>query len=207
MNIRPVFLLLTLWVGGHLGLAHSATVNFSQELYPLQVNEEEVEHSLFSKVTELTLAPGKYALKLKYSDLYELDYDEHEVVESEPFWVTMLIDQEGDYQLLFNRPADVELAKQFANKPSVTVQRPDNQVVVLQRIRQMPIHGGDVTPQQTPTSVTVQANHVPAPVLPANAVRKPKGVSHPDAYSMLEFWWQQASDAQRTAFLEKIKGQ
>ncbi|MBD1583340.1 DUF2057 domain-containing protein [Pseudoalteromonas sp. S16_S37] len=205
MNIRPVILLLTLLVGGHLGLAHSATVNFSQELYPLQVNEQEIEHSLFNKVTKLTLAPGKYALKLKYSDLYELDYDEHEVVESEPFWVTMLIDQEGDYQLLFKRPVDVAQAEQFAKKPSVAVRQPDNQVVTLVRIKPMVMHGGDVVSQQKMVSSAVQATQVL--VQPSSSVAKPKGVSHPDAFSMLEFWWQQANDAQRVAFLEKIKGQ
>ncbi|BBN83147.1 hypothetical protein PA25_31320 [Pseudoalteromonas sp. A25] len=205
MNIRAAFLFLAFWSSGYLADAHSATVNFSQELYPLQVNDEAVEHSLFSKVTELTLTPGKYALKLKYSDLYELDYDEHEVVESEPFWVTMTISQQGIYQVLFKRPADVELAKQFAKKPSVKIQGPDNQVVSLQHIKQMPVNINDGTQHQPVASLAAQPSDTVTPSV--SAVRQPKGVSHPDAYSMLEFWWQQANDSQRAAFLEKIKGQ
>ncbi|CAH9065700.1 hypothetical protein PSECIP111951_03421 [Pseudoalteromonas holothuriae] len=206
MSIKPFVVTFTLFLGCTFEFAHSATVNFSTELYPLQINDEVVEHSLFSKVTELTLSPGNYALKLKYSDLYELEYDEHEVVESEPFWVTLNIHQEGDYTVLFTRPGDVELAKQFAKKPMAQIQMPDQQVRTLGVLKQRPLLAyANNEVQHAPKALPVELQTAP---LPASVTPKqqPQGVSHPDAYSMLEFWWQQASEAQRAVFLEKIKG-
>ena len=57
-------------------------IHFPEEFVPLQVGERIIESSLFSRVEDLELAPGSYRLKLKYTDLYDEDYDMHEVVES-----------------------------------------------------------------------------------------------------------------------------
>ncbi|MCF6436421.1 DUF2057 domain-containing protein [Pseudoalteromonas sp. MMG022] len=201
MTVKIYGLFITLLTLLNFAYAGSATVNFSSELYPLQVNEQEVEHSLFSKVTELELAPGRHILKLKYNDLYELNYDEHEVIESDPFWVIVELTEEGDYQVLFQRPESVDLAKQFAKHPSASLQTPSGQAVELKTLKFRPNLS-----QERPVTARELAPTASTPVAPPND-RPAKGISHPDAYSMLEFWWQQANDAQRAAFLEKIKGQ
>ncbi|CAM4060088.1 DUF2057 domain-containing protein [Pseudoalteromonas byunsanensis] len=206
MNVKINGLFIALLLLLNLSYANSATVNFSVELYPLQVNDQEVEHSLFSKVTELEVAPGRHILKMKYNDLYELNYDEHEVIESEPFWVVVELTDEGDYQVVFQRPETVDLAKQFAKHPSASLRTPNSQVIALKTLKNRPSLPSER--QVIKDEVVIES---PTPVVPlssAPASHKPvKGISHPDAYSMLEFWWQQASEAQRAAFLEKIKGQ
>ena len=189
--------------------SHGATVRFNEELLPLQVNDKVIEHSLFSNVTELELASGSYAVKLQYSDLYELEYDEHEVVESDAFWVELNIMMEGEYLITLQRPDEVEEAKLFAKNPQVTIVSPDkNKKNADKRARFM---------QQAYASQPVVAPSSRHSVSTADIEGAPKdrekhrqavpmqGVVHPDAATMLEFWWEQASAEQRAAFLQKIK--
>jgi uncharacterized protein YccT (UPF0319 family) len=96
-------------------------IHFPEEFVPLQVGERIIESSLFSRVEDLELAPGSYRLKLKYTDLYDEDYDMHEVVESEPFWVDITIEAGTDYTLVFNRAENAVAAKVFAQSPMVSL--------------------------------------------------------------------------------------
>ncbi|KAF7767663.1 hypothetical protein PCIT_a3723 [Pseudoalteromonas citrea] len=189
--------------------SQGATVRFNEELLPLQVGSDVIEHSLFSNVTELTLAPGVYTVKLQYSDLYELEYDEHEVVESDAFWVELNIMMEGEYLITFERPDEVEEAKLFAKNPQVTIVSPDkNRQIADKRARFMqqayasqPVvapssrHSVNMADPKGASKDRVK-HHKAAPI---------QGVMHPDAATMLEFWWDQASTEQRAAFLQKIK--
>ncbi|MBE0369865.1 DUF2057 family protein [Pseudoalteromonas aurantia] len=190
---------------------HAATIQFNEELLPLQVNNDVIEHSLFSKVTELELAPGQYALKLQYSDLYELDYDEHEVVDSDAFWIELNITEQGVYQVTFERAEDVDAAKIFAKNPVVRIVTPHAKTqlaVKLNGLAQSSMIAA--MPAQHSHDKKSAASTQPQPkarlTTPSLGSQKPvQGVSHPDAATMLDFWWQQASSGQRAAFLEKIK--
>lgn len=51
-------------------LTYATQIKFPAELIPLQVGAEKIEHSLFSKVDEITLKKGTHKLKIKYSDLF-----------------------------------------------------------------------------------------------------------------------------------------
>ena len=96
-------------------------IHFPEEFVPLQVGERIIESGLFSRVDDVELAPGTYQLKLKYTDLYEDDYDTHEVVESEPFWVNVTVEAGNDYALVFNRANNAVAAKVFAESPLVSL--------------------------------------------------------------------------------------
>ena len=96
-------------------------IHFPEEFVPLQVGERVIESSIFSRVDDIELAPGSYKLKLKYTDLYDLGYDDHEVVESEPFWVNVTIEAGKDYILEFNRAKNAVAAKVFAQSPQVSL--------------------------------------------------------------------------------------
>ena len=96
-------------------------IHFPEEFVPLQVGERVIESSIFSRVDDIELAPGSYKLKLKYTDLYDLGYDDHEVVESEPFWVNVTIEAGKDYTLEFNRAKNAVAAKVFAQSPQVSL--------------------------------------------------------------------------------------
>ena len=161
-------------------LTYAAQIKFPAELIPLQVGGEKIEHSLFSKVDEITLNKGTHKLKIKYSDLFELDYDDHEVVESKPCWIEVQISDNADYHVVFKKPEDEVEAQLFAKSPSV----------ILKAI-------------STSELVTVIKSSEPARKVTVVEVAEVK--QSPKALEMLNFWWQQANAQDRKEFLEQVK--
>jgi len=161
-------------------LTYAAQIKFPEELIPLQVGENVIEHSLFSKVDEITLNEGVHKLKIKYSDLFELDYDDHEVVESKPFWIEIQISENVNYQVIFNKPEDEIEAQAFAKSPSVTLKAISTGELVA------------VTKSSEPEKKVVAVNVTDV---------KPS----PKALEMLNFWWQQASKQEKERFLHDVK--
>lgn len=188
--------------------SYAATLSFPEEFYPLQVDDKVVEHSLFSKIRDLSLEPGQYRLKLKYSDLYELGYDEHEVVESAPFWVDLVIPKDGDYRIVFDRAQKVEGARRFAKNPSIRVQSNglDRQLHAHQ-VDEIEPKPASLSAAPKASSLVALPSHTkqeddkptPAPSAPISAP--------PSAAMMLDFWWQQASQEERSAFLKRVNSQ
>lgn len=149
-------------------LAYAATVKFSEELIPLQVNENKVEHSLFSSVDEVTVSQGQHKIRVKYKDLYEIDYDEHEVIESEPFWLVVNIENnEAIYQLSMPRADDIDGAKQYIKSPFVTFKE---QGANSQALRLEPVKAQVVlsTEQKSKTHLPATAASVPSKSITTN---------------------------------------
>ncbi len=167
---------------------NAAQIRFGEELVPLKLNNTQVEQSLFSKVTELEAAVGLHRVQLKYSDLYEVDYDDHEVIESKPFWIQVEIKNERDDVFIsIERPESVEEAKLFAKKPVAVIQNAQDK------------HVAKVVPEPMPALAPVTVNQ---PVKPLKQAAVDAPVSQrPDPLFMLEYWWQRASDEQKAAFL------
>jgi len=161
-------------------LTFAAQIKFPAELIPLQVGEKEIEHSLFSKVDEITVKGGKHKLKIKYSDLFELDYDDHEVVESKPFWIEVDVSEKSIYQVIFNTPEDEVEAQIFAKSPSVQL-------------------------KEISTGKLIQATKSSTPEIVVKTIKTAELAKTPKALEMLNFWWQQASVKDRKAFLEQVK--
>jgi hypothetical protein len=199
-QIKGLFLAVLL---GGCSLAQAATLSFPEELVPLQVNGEKVEHSLFGKKLDFTLPIGTHQVQVKYSDLYELDYDEHQTVSSDPFWVAVTITQDGEYRLGFNRASDIDAAEKFAQSPSVYVITPNNaqqKVAKVQpkaAIAPVVLNTGLNTGQASNTQLAVK--------IPAELSKHVQGGPNPSAELMLYYWWQQADKQQREAFLKAIK--
>ncbi|MFY8274472.1 DUF2057 domain-containing protein [Pseudoalteromonas sp. SSDWG2] len=176
---------------------YAETVSFPAEIIPLQVNDKKVEHSFFNTVDELDLAPGSYRLQLKYSDLYDEGFDDHTVVESEPFWVTLDVAPNRDYDIVFNRAQSIEEAKRYAQQPQVQVKvKGDNASQTSALVSAKPV--AEYTPAPKVTPVTLPAK------LGATNEASATG-SGVNAAAMLEFWWQQATPQEREAFLIKVQ--
>lgn len=184
------------------------TIYFPEELVPLQVGERVIEQSFFSRVDDLELAPGTYKLKLKYTDLYELGYDDHKVIESEPFWVQLKVDEGKNYDMVFNRAENAVAAEVFAKSPKVSIKSHNsalaeplsilssNQISAAPEVKQ-------VAPAQVTTATVATGN---ATTLPAKAPSNHAAMQQsPSAAAMLDFWWQQASPQERQAFLKKVQ--
>lgn len=179
------------------------TVNFPEEIVPLQVGDKKIEHSFFNRVDEVELTPGVYQFKLKYTDLYEQGYDDHQVIDSEPFWVTMTIAANTDYDVVFNRADNAVAAKVFAEAPQVSLQvKGESLGIPLAIIPEPNLSSDAVSPVATAapaasTTAIASATTAQAPVSrPAS--------NAPNAAAMLDFWWQQASAQEQQAFIDKV---
>lgn len=182
-------LVLAVLLGLFSQTSQAATVQFSEEVYPLKVNAKVVEHSLFGKTLELELPVGQHRVQLKYNDIYELDYDEHQVVESEPFWVLIDIQQDGLHKIAFERPESVQAAEVFAQNPRVSFIAPNNQTAEVAVVT-------EVEKAKPIVKAKAQSNT-------KNTFKKQD--NGPNAEDMLQYWWQQATDTQRDTFLRSIK--
>lgn len=184
------------------------TIHFPEELVPLQVDDRAIEQSFFSRVDDIELAPGTYKLKLKYTDLYEQGYDNHTTVDSEPFWVQVIIAEGIDYEMVFNRADNAIAAKEFAQSPQVSI-KPKNsaQAEPLNVLNSPAVNAAPAIKQVKPAQVATatvaagKATTLPAKA-PSNHVATQKA---PSAAAMLDFWWQQASPQERQAFLNKVQ--
>ena len=185
------------------------TIHFPEEFVPLQVGERLIEQSFFSRVDDVELAPGTYQVKMKYTDLYEQGYDDHQVVESEPFWVELTVESGKDYDLVFNRASNAVAAEVFAESPQVSLKAKGSELavplsIVSYRAASAPAQAVASTPVAATSTSNKPAIAVPV-TLPAKVPGGQAGLKNmPNAAAMLEFWWQQASPEERRAFLQKV---
>lgn len=185
------------------------TIHFPEEFVPLQVGERLIEQSFFSRVDDVELAPGTYQVKMKYTDLYEQGYDDHQVVESEPFWVELTVESGKDYDLVFNRASNAVAAEVFAESPQVSLKAKGSELavplsIVSYRAASAPVQAVASAPVAATSTSNKPATAVPV-TLPAKVPGGQVGLKNmPSAAAMLEFWWQQASPEERRAFLQKV---
>lgn len=183
------------------------TIHFPEEFVPLQVGERLIEQSFFSRVDDVELAPGTYKVKMKYTDLYEQGYDDHQVVESEPFWVELTVESGKDYDLVFNRANNAVAAEVFAESPQVSLKAMGSELavplsIVSYRVASTPVQAVASAPVAATSNKPATAKPV---TLPAKVPGGQAGLKNmPNAAAMLEFWWQQASPEERRAFLQKV---
>ncbi|WP_171037301.1 DUF2057 family protein [Pseudoalteromonas phenolica] len=195
-------LILAVLLGSFNFAVQAATLSFPEELIPITVNGKQVGHSLFSKKLDFDLPIGTHKVQIKYSDLYELDYDEHQTVSSAPFWVEVTITQDGQYRVAFDRAKDADAAEQFAKSPSVYVVAPNKSQQVAVKVKPKAVTAPAVV------VATVQTASTPMAITTQTAPKSRKqieGVTHPSAELMLHYWWQQADEKQREAFLKAVK--
>ena len=191
---QRIALYLAMMFGAIIFTVEAASLSFPEELIPLKVNGMEVEHSLFSKQLDFELPKGTHKIQIKYSDLYELDYDEHQTVSSAPFWVEVMITQPGKYSVGFDRASSVDAAEKFALSPSIYVISPNQS------------KKSNLKVMTEPRQVSVMAaSKQTAPSKAAPKSRKyVEGVTHPNAELMLQYWWHRADEKQRAAFLNAV---
>ncbi|RJF32021.1 DUF2057 domain-containing protein [Pseudoalteromonas gelatinilytica] len=182
------------------------TIHFPEEFVPLQVGDRLIEQSFFSRIDDVELAPGTYQVKMKYTDLFEQGYDDHQVVESEPFWVEVTVESGKDYDLVFNRASNAVAAEVFAESPQVSLKAKGSELAVPLSIIG---YRAASAPVQAVATAPVVASSKPATATPVTLPAKVPGgqaglKNTPSAAAMLEFWWQQASPEERRAFLQKV---
>lgn len=178
---------------GYLPFGFANELVFSDGLLPLEVNNKAISQSFFNKIDRLTLSKGNYLIKLQYQDLFESDDDDHQWVRSLPFWVSIVISDEGLYRLGYNPLHTVEQANAFAKNPELTLSHPNKQVTIL-NVSKIPLSFEKNKPMENKLSKSANLKNDSAAI-----------TTQPSSLEMLNFWWQHASDEQKLQFLQSVK--
>ncbi len=173
-----------------------------------------ISTSLFSHKDELDLAPGQRKIALQYKDLIpESVGDGHRRVSSSPFVVTLQVEKGVDYVLKADRRiVDVKAAEAYAKAPQVVISASNGRAAtfslqqtqsdeasfvdkLLGEAPDAPSHEEAALAATASGAAAATASSAPGNVKPAPAQGDAR------AEEMLKYWWEQADDATRKAFM------
>lgn len=162
------------------GALQAATLQLPEHIQVISVNGEKQGFNLFMTTSEVELPAGIVALKVRYKDLIESDFDDsHETVRSEDQALYFKVSSEASalYQITSARPDTPDAAHQFAKKPNFSILYQGTEVPLLE-----PQYRA-LEPELSATDAAEKASK---------------------AGKMLHFWWQQADKQTRSEFLKKV---
>jgi len=193
-----------------------------------EIDNQVVSQGFLSQKTVFELTSGDHAVVLKYKDVYEdLDFGDEELVESPLFVVKFTTNNQGKITIKTPKIRNLKVAKHYAKMPEVLVSdskqkqlsvehqtyteyKTEQEVstVLAQIAKAAPVvtRGTSIQPMEK----TVIQALVLSKVGKASKVEKVKKVKTQSAkpmnnLSMLEYWWQQASDEEKAIFKQQIK--
>ncbi|SDK16285.1 hypothetical protein SAMN04488540_12055 [Ferrimonas sediminum] len=97
--------------------ASAATLSLPSSVWATSLNGEPV--SPFA--SELPIGNGTQVVELRYSELLQLNPEDHEMVTSAPLYLSFNEDGSEQYQLLLPDLEDEQAVRQFAAKPRFTL--------------------------------------------------------------------------------------
>ena len=193
-------------------VSHGASqLNIAKAFNILAINGTSYSSGIFDQNRQLKLRVGKNLLVIEYEEEFESDDgDLSDFVKSDPFLLEIYLKNDKTYFQQIVKPANVKAAYQYAKQPLFEI------VEMSKGKRVAPIPFKLVALASDKKAFLVQQSR-----LRQNATLD---LSHPDANSssisnqsitssltaqsnasrMLHYWWQQATPAERQAFLESI---
>ena len=201
--------------------ALAGTLTVPDELTLLFSNGKKVPKSFFRHTNSIDITAGPNNIVVKYDDIISGDFsDDHTVVESLPFALNFSAQSDVDYQINMALPRNEEQAKKFAIKPVVTLRDSEHRLVPLEieyqkseeqeKLAELFRPGTEEVPN-TPVNRDVAVKSLPSVkkdvvenMTPAHKSSKRQEVMNPQALEMLNYWWRQASAAQRLEFQKSI---
>ncbi|GAA5188970.1 DUF2057 domain-containing protein [Ferrimonas gelatinilytica] len=214
-----------------LALALSPALNAASLTIPLEfeflaVNGEPIGTSMFKHKDNLNLVPGENRVALRYKDLVrETLGDGHSRVNSNPFVITFTIGAEEKYHLAAaSAIRDLDQARRFADNPQVVLTdgkgNPMEFAMALTQgedpgllERMTGSDGPDLEEQAIAATATggalaaaadtqsASAEPFKADSKPSEAATAPVTADPANPEAMLKYWWQQADEPTRKAFM------
>lgn len=153
----------------------------------LYIDDQPFETSILGHGITLELLPGKHQLVVEYDELWDITSDDHDRITSQPVLLSFTVKPGRQYGLQSTQIKGIDDARAYAKQPKVEI--------VEQRSRQtIPVaHRYRLGDKKFTASFTADR-----PAMD-NADKNNK------APQMLEYWWQQADDAQQQNFLNWAK--
>ncbi|WP_396587475.1 DUF2057 family protein [Bermanella sp. R86510] len=171
---------LKLYPGASLPHDQEARLILPIEYELLSINHQAVEQSQLRfrvEPTELRLAPGPTHITVKYKDVFDISSDQHETVESGKLSFELVIKPQQTYTLGWPTINGYEDAVTFVNKPKLYLKNGSESWLARH-----------------------QAKPNPLILKRSEATHSQESI----ALEKLGYWWQQASDQERTEFLNRI---
>lgn len=174
------FLLLALFTG----FSQAASLETPEHLQVTAINGEKQSIQFMIRSRNYKLPEGLVSLKLKYRDLIESDDDDsHDTIKSDTIEIHFEANSQSSfpYVLVAERPDNTKDAYAFARKPLIQVTQNGKPVPLLQ-----------------PTYTAKQ------PQSQSTRSQEATEADQERVETMLNHWWQKASDETRAAFLKKV---
>lgn len=192
--------------------ASNPSLQVAEAFNILAVNGSPYSAGLFKQQRLITLRKGKNLIAFEYEEVFESEDDDNfDIVKSAPFLAEFYVNQGGQYIQRLLKPSDLGAAKRFSQNPVFEIiESSDKHNPVKIAIQLRVLHGtGDsylaqeTRPKPNPRldlSHPSPKSGKTGPVTPTTANQTPSMAS-----KMLMYWWQQATPAERQAFLSSIE--
>lgn len=114
-----------LLLGGSLTTAVYAqetivSLDVPETIHILSIDGKEQNSSFFgARNRQQVLTTGEHILSVRYSQLFNLTADEHDIIKSKPLAIRFVAETGKHYQLVADAPKRYEAAKEFAKNPTI----------------------------------------------------------------------------------------
>lgn len=99
---------------------NTVTLDVPEVVHILSINDQEQNSTFFGSRQHIKkLNVGENTLTVRYSQLFNLTADEHDIIKSKPLIIRFTAEAGKSYQLLASPPKRYEAAKEFAKNPDI----------------------------------------------------------------------------------------
>lgn len=186
--------------------AQAAHIDSFETVLIKYIDDEDMGVGFIGQKHVYDIQAGQHTLLVEYSDIFDVDADNHEKVVSRPAKITFLAEAGKRYQVQHEPQKRLNHAKAFAEKPEFwVVELPGEtrvpSTVELSRPREF-LAG--LKFENTPTYEFASDKVVAAAPAGAATAAGAAAASDTTHLKMLQYSWQNASAAERDAFLRWI---
>ena len=101
-------------------IAADVSLDVPEVIHILSIDGQEQPSSFFgSRAHTQALSVGEHVLSLRYSQLFDISSEDHDIVKSSPMAIRFVAEAGQPYQLVFNPPKRYEAAVKFAKQPDI----------------------------------------------------------------------------------------
>ena len=201
--------LLLIFISFSLGAAPKLTL--SKAFNIIAVNGAEYESGIFSQSKTLSLNDGLNRVAIEYEEVFDgEDGDDFDVVKSGVFLLQLYAEPNSQLSQSFIKPSDASAAKRYIKNPMFSIKKQSGESV---EFNLSPMQSDKLSYILDKTKLRQNAaidlshlNSKKGKILQSKEAKQTKesqGSSR--ALQMLEYWWSQASEADKKAFKETLK--
>lgn len=179
----------------------AAKIDIPNTISVLKVDNEPQTFSFFTRATSVELTEGQHVLLLQYKELFENDdEDDHVTIKSEPFVLLLETEVNSSYVLTHEKFIELEYAREFAKNPQVNIINQHKEKIEIFTQNLIDFEARAIFNSMDNKLIEVEE----ATKATSLQVINNKVIENTQAYEMLKYWWQEASQKQKNKFIDDI---